>query len=227
MLVIACIGFILGLLIPVISGRFGKILPADPGMVLLRLWHRPRFPRVPEVYLTRRLMQKWMKLAAFSIGWGAFMACLFLVLKIYMPKPFFVWSCVFSVILGFCFVVDRLYCLLPDFFTIPLLGLGFAAAVFTPVIAPVDSVMGAGFGYMIATVSVLLLGLFRQAELGAGDVKLMAAVGAWLGVIGLNFALFLSFFLFAVQTVISKKKNGPYGPALGVAALVVLFMLYA
>ena len=44
MLFTVLFGSLIGLLLPSVAGRFGKILPADPGMVLLTLFHRPRFP---------------------------------------------------------------------------------------------------------------------------------------------------------------------------------------
>ena len=69
MLLLGLIGFIIGISIPAIGSRFGKILPADPGLVFLTIWHRPKFPKVHDVIRARRLHQKWKKLIYFSIGW--------------------------------------------------------------------------------------------------------------------------------------------------------------
>ena len=217
---------ILGACIPFIAGRFGKILPADPGVILLSLWHKPRFPKPDDVPHARLLHQKWMKLWSFSLFWGIVMLALFGVVRCYVPTSLVPWAMTFLFLVAFCIVVDAQYCLLPDFFTIPLLILGFGMAIFTDALTVKVAFSGAVFGYLLATVSVLIMGLFKQAEFGAGDVKMMTAVGAWLGVFGLNYALLLSFFLFAIQTLSLKRKAGPYGPALGIASILVFLMMY-
>ena len=226
MILLGLIGFIIGLTIPAISSRFGKILPADPGVILLSLWHKPHFPKIHDVIRVRRLHKKWMKLFYFSIGWGIIISGLFIISKLVLPESLLPWAYLFHVIIAFCIVIDSQYCLLPDFFTIPLLFLGFGMAAFTNNITPVDSVAGSCFGYLLATISVVVLGLFKRAEFGAGDVKMMTAVGAWLGAIGLNVSLFLSFFIFALYTALSRQNAGPYGPALGIAAIIILMFIF-
>ena len=66
MIEIILLGFILGFLMPITASRFGKVLPADPGMILLRLWHLPHFPKTGDVYRARLLRKKWMKLWGYS-----------------------------------------------------------------------------------------------------------------------------------------------------------------
>ena len=217
---------ILGACIPFIAGRFGKILPADPGVILLSLWHKPRFPKPDDVQRARLLHKKWMKLWAFSAFWGLVMLALYGITYCYIPSDLLPWGLIFLFLVAFCIVVDTQYCLLPDFFTIPLLVLGFGMAAYTDALSVQTAFSGAVFGYLLATISVLLMGLFRQVEFGAGDVKMMTAVGAWLGAFGLNYALLVSFFLFALQTVGLKRKVGPYGPALGIASILVFLIMY-
>ena len=220
------IEFIIGLLSPFISGRFGKILPTDPGHVLLWMWHRPRFPKVRDVNRSRQLYQKWTKLIYISITWGIVFGGLFYISHIFLPNNLSLWAYIFLTIIAFCIQIDSLYCLLPDFFTIPMLIIGFLFAVEENVISPLNSIIGSAFGYLIATLSVVLLGRNKQAEMGFGDVKMMAALGAWLGATGLNYTLVLSFFLFAIQVTLSKKRQGPYGPALGIAGVISFFLIY-
>ncbi len=227
MLLYISIGFLIGLLLPATSSRFGKILPADPGTIVLQLWHKPHFPKSRCVARNRLLYKKWKSLLLSSFLWGLSLAMLFGFSKLYLPADLAAWGCILSVIVGYCFVIDAMYCLLPDFFTIPLLILGFSMSVFSDSIPPQDSVIGAIFGYLIATVSVIVLGMRRRVEFGAGDTKMMAAIGAWLGILGLNFALVISFLFFAMQTGIQSKRAGAYGPALGLAGLITFFILYA
>lgn len=226
-MVLCLIGFLIGFLIPSISSRFGKILPADPGLVLLELIHFPRFPKVASVIHMRRLYQKWQKLLLYSCLWGISLSILFLFVQLFLPAIFVPWAVLFCIIISFCIVIDNLFCLLPDFFTLPLLIIGFAAAVFSPTIDVINSVLGASFGYLISVFAVLLLGFAKNAELGAGDVKMMTALGAWLGIPGLNFTFLLSFFLFVIPATIKLKNQGPYGPALGIAAIISLFIMYS
>ena len=227
MLIYILSGFLIGVLLPACASRFGKILPADPGTIVLQLWHKPVFPKSNNVARNRLFHQKWKKLILFSFLWGLTLSVVFAVSKIYLPSNLSVWGCILAVIVAYCFVVDAMYCLLPDFFTLPLLILGFAMASFSSVISPTSSAIGAGFGYLIAIVSVVLMGFNKRIEFGAGDAKMMAGIGAWLGIYGLNFALIISFFLFAIQTGLQAKREGAYGPALGLAGLITFFILYA
>lgn len=227
MFLFACIGFITGLLLPITAGRFGKILPADPGLVLLRLWHRPHFPRVMFAEQRRRLLNKWQKLGVISILWGLTIATLFVLSYHLIGGELAVWGGIFCALIGFCIFIDERYFLLPDFFTIPLLLLGIMMSCLCPETTPIAGITGAIFGYLIATISVLLLGLIERPELGAGDVKMMTALGAWLGVLGLNYTVLISFFLFAMPALCQSKRRGAYGPALGIAALITFFFIYA
>ena len=223
----AIVGFVLGLFIPAVAGRFGKILPADPGHILLNLWHRPHFPKVADVSRTHYLYRKWLELILYSLLWGGILAGLFVGTEFLLPQEIVPWAKVFMTIIGFCIPIDLKYCLLPDFFTLPLLILGFGAGVLMPILTPLDSFIGAAFGYFIAVVAVLFLGLFsHRSEIGFGDVKMMTGLGAWLGTLGLNFALMLSFFLFAIPATLYTQRRGPYGPALGIAAIIAFFFVY-
>jgi leader peptidase (prepilin peptidase)/N-methyltransferase len=72
--------------------------------------------------------------------------------------------------------------LLPDVLTLPLVIAGlFAAAVFDPE-QLADRAAGAALGYLLLlAVAVLYRRLRGRDGLGAGDAKLLAASGAWLG----------------------------------------------
>ena len=90
MIEIILLGFILGFLMPITASRFGKVLPADPGMILLRLWHRPHFPKTGDVYRARLLRKKWMKLWGYSVLWGVIMAVLFGLTPVFL-NPVGLW----------------------------------------------------------------------------------------------------------------------------------------
>lgn len=219
-------GFLIGLLLPAIAGRFGKILPADPGLVLLRLIHFPRFPRSQNRIHKLRFIKLWVKFVMATLFWGVFVASLFGASDLFILSSFSVWAKIFITIICLCIIVDHKYLLLPDFFTIPLLLLGWMMAVYTGFIPVEYSLAGAIFGYFVSTLSVFVMGLVRSPEFGCGDVKMVTALGAWLGIPGLNFTLILSFLIFALSASLSSRRSGPFGPALGLASLITLFIVF-
>lgn len=227
MLLAGVIGFVCGLILPLAGSRFGKVLPADPGLVFLRLWHRPRFPDVPDMARALRLRQKWRKLLLFSFLWGLALAGLFLASRFFIGGAAQYWVDVFCFIVCLSIIVDQQYFLLPDFLTLPLLLTGFASAIYGGLLPIEYSLFGVLFGYGVSVISVVVMGIFRRLEFGAGDVKMITALGAWLGAPGLNFTLLLSFFLFAARLFFHSRRHGAFGPALGVSALFVLFVIYA
>ena len=64
----------------------------------------------------------------------------------------------------------------------------------------------------------------NEIGLGGGDVKYLTAIGAFLGIWGVFFVMFLSsgmaLIVFIVRELISRKKHKiiPYGPFLAVSA---------
>lgn len=226
MLILILLGFFIGCLMPAIASRFGKILPADPGLILLKLGHRPHFPHSPNQAHRQLLRFMWIKFGIISVIWGFISATLFALNHILLSADLTVYADIFMVIVCLCILVDAMYFLLPDFFTLPLLLFGFLMLATTPGSSVLAGVGGAFFGYGIATLSVVLLGLFHPSELGAGDVKMMTALGAWLGVLGLSYTLLLSFLFFAIPAAAYARRSGAYGPALGWAAILTFFFTY-
>ena len=129
-------------------------------------------------------------------------------------------------------IIDLQHYLLPDNLTLPLMWLGLIAAHFHFI--PVgfsDAFLGAVFGYLsLWLVYWVFKLLFKKEGMGYGDFKLLAALGAWLGLGFLPFIIFISAFLGAIIGSIylwANKKNSqhpiPYGPYLVSAGLIVLF----
>lgn len=228
MILTLIIGLFLGLTIPVTASRFGKVLPADPGMVIATLWHKPCFPKTNNPTRQKQLKDKWMKMLYFSIGWGVVLSLLFVSAYCLFPNDMFYFACAFFYIVGMLMAVDHQYYLLPDFFTIPLLLLGLTAAFYieTPQLSFEAKLVGAWFGYALSTISVLLMYFFKKCEFGAGDVKMLTAFGAWFGVLALNIVVVLSFIFFAVMVMIKKKRADAFGPALGLAGIIGFFLVY-
>jgi len=92
-----------------------------------------------------------------------------------VPLPWHHWILLLSALAAACFF-DLLARRIPNWLTVGILGAGLAARVTAG--APADAALGlAGSGLGLA----LLFYPFAKRWVGGGDVKLLAAVGAWLG----------------------------------------------
>lgn len=123
--------------------------------------------------------------------------------------------------------------LLPDLLTLPLLWLGLLVnlnGVFVPL---QDAVLGAVAGYLLLWCVYWGFLLYTGREgMGQGDLKLLAALGAWLGWAALPWVLLISASLgLAVALalrVAARMKSGEalcFGPFLAVAGVLVLFAM--
>lgn len=124
-------------------------------------------------------------------------------------------------------VIDLDTYLLPDSITLPLLWVGLLFNMFTETVPLASAVSGAALGYCILWLIYQLFKLATGKEgMGYGDFKLLAAIGAWLGVASLfSVVLFASVsgiaFGLIIQSIRGKKKTDafPFGPCLVMGAL--------
>lgn len=120
---------------------------------------------------------------------------------------------------------------LPDLLTQPLVWLGLAASV-APLNWPVpvaDAVSGALLGYGVVGGLGALARLRAGAELGEGDAKLAAAIGAWLGIFGSVVALLLAAVAALAWLALgARARRGlSFGPFLAAAGLFVVALLWS
>lgn len=227
MILSGIVGFFLGVFLPAVASRFGKILPADPGLVLIELFHKPCFLRKSNSAWATKLEKKKRKFFAVSVCWAVVLSLLFMLnARLFEGEAFF-FACAFVYMVSALMSVDKMFFLLPDFFTIPLLVLGFCFVYFckTP-ISMAEAFAGAWYGYFVSVLAVVIMHFFSSAEFGAGDAKMLTGLGAWLGFVNLSYVLVLSFVFFLVEAIIHQKRAGPFGPALGSAALIIFFLMF-
>ncbi len=226
MIIFALWGVVFGFILPFIAGRFGKLVPADPGSIILRLFHFPKIPAKKDLqrYLLWQRLNK--KLYYWGVFWAIMCACLFTGVYLVIPPVLQTFSCVFIWVVCACMVIDALYWLLPDFFTLPLLMLGILFATKSSDFSLEMALTGAIGGYLVSVLSVMVLAFSPQKELGCGDVKMITALGAWLGIVGLSITLVLSFIFFVIFSILDLHKKGAYGPALGAAAIISFFLIH-
>lgn len=122
--------------------------------------------------------------------------------------------------------------LLPDRITLPLMwgGIFIALVRITP-LSLTESIIGVISGYLLLWTLFWVFKLATKKDgLGFGDLKLFAALGAWLGYQSLLFILLVASFLGAISGILqlffSKEENRvrffAFGPYLAFAAWIYL-----
>jgi leader peptidase (prepilin peptidase)/N-methyltransferase len=142
----------------------------------------------------------------------------------------------FGAIVLTCFLValsgiDLRTQLLPDQLTLPLLWLGLVASIDGLYLTSKPAVVGAIIGYLsLWSVWWLFKQLTGKEGMGHGDFKLLAALGAWVGLQGIVPTILLSSLVGAIVGSIWLAAKGrdratpiPFGPYLAAAGWIVFF----
>ncbi len=151
-------------------------------------------------------------------------------------RPFFLWAgAPLTTLLLAVSLIDAKHQIIPDVLSLGLLGAGLLLSPWNPLLgtAPLPRLLWAGagvlagFGLMLA-VAFLGRALWKKDALGGGDVKLMAALGAFLGWGGVLATLALGSFLGTLWAAalfsLKKLRRGsylPFGPFLALAAWIL------
>lgn len=219
-------GLVFGSFIPYISRRFAKFMPATFGYALFRIF-------TPGKAVARRkktdLRYKNLRRAFFmrSLVWGAGTALLsFAAITFFAPGTagwslYFIWS------LLLLSEIDMRMELLPDILTVPLLIIGFCFAVFNGSWAGIgESAVGAVGGYFIPALASLTLIWKNKDVFGGGDIKLLAGIGAWLGLENMLYVIIVSSILFLIYALVNRQRQGAFGPSIAAAAIIVAFFTF-
>jgi leader peptidase (prepilin peptidase)/N-methyltransferase len=144
-----------------------------------------------------------------------------------------VLACFFSAILLALAWTDAETFLLPDALTQALLWVGLVASAMSLSLTPlVESLAGAVFGYGILwVVSWLFQALTGKEGMGQGDLKLLAGLGAWVGIWSLLPLILLASVSGLIFGVIQKMRgqlgdNGhfAFGPFLAISGFACFFL---
>ena len=228
-------GFIFGCLIPYVARRVGKAMPATAGYIILQIF-------MPGKHLARNKLQNnphyaelFKRYVMRSIGWGIFTAALTYMFGTMFASHFIYYHLAFLWIMLLLIEIDKRFMLLPDTFTITLLILGFAYAAFrgpwivdaTPEFLSYaqQSALGAIFGYALPIIASMALVWKYPDAFGGGDIKLLAAIGAWTGPEMISYVILGSCIFFAVSCLIHHRRVGPFGPAIIYATLLLIVLL--
>jgi len=141
------------------------------------------------------------------------------------------WFILITFILPIIFIdIDER--LIPDRFSIGLIVIGFALSFFDPGIKWHESlagiVVGGGILYLVAELYYRATG---RDGMGGGDIKLMAGIGALMGWYPVIIVIFLSSIIGSLYGIFmmaffkrSRLTEIPFGPFIGVAALIYYFL---
>jgi len=142
----------------------------------------------------------------------------------------------FGAVLFTCFLVslagiDLRTRLLPDQLTLPLLWLGLIASVENLFVGQKAALLGVMAGYFsLWSVYWVFKQLTGKEGMGYGDFKLLAAIGAWVGLKGILPTILISSVVGAVIGSIWLYTKGrdrstqiPFGPYLAIAGWIAFF----
>ena len=216
--------FLFGIFVPAIASRYPKSYASDWGEWLFFLWHKPHFPHSDKIERVRLLKKKWQKMLFFSLFWGVCLTALFVTVDLFAPQNARCWAKVFMCLMALLSAVDQQYFLLPDILTVPLIFLGFGYALWADVIPPAQSFFGACYGFFMPAAAVLVSSKFLKNAFGGGDVKMLAGLGAWVGMLPLCVVLMISIISFVFCAALTGRRAGAYGPHLALGGIIVLFL---
>ena len=225
------IGFAFGFAIPYLARRFSKFMPATFGYALYRILKQNK--SVSKQKRKQNLKYKKIRHKYFmrSLGWGICTSAILFLISQTLPDTEKPWLSFFVIILLILMEIDKRMFLLPDILTVPLLIVGFLYASlsggllgYDTVSAAENSSLGAVAGYFIPVIASLFLIKKYPDAFGGGDIKLLAAVGAWMGIINIPYIVLLSCLIFATTCFINKQRQGAFGPAIVLSTLIILFL---
>ncbi len=223
-MIYALCGFLLGIFIPYMARRYARFAPSTLAEGIYA-WLRPIksasavVRRRHSLYLRRRQVLYYRSvmfglLSALLFGWAS-------VHGFIAVELFFIWA---LLLLG---EIDYKTQMLPDMITVPLLVVGFLSSVlWGHWIVPAESAFGAVVGYFLPVIAALLIIWKRPNAFGGGDVKLLTAIGAWLGVESVIAVVLTACVLFGGYALLCHKRAGAFGPALSAAAIIVAFYVF-
>ena len=227
-------GFIFGCLIPFLARRLGKLASYASGYVWLKVFFPSHIMPFRKLKENPQYMRLFYRYVMRSFGWGVFCGALTWVFVECFDNLYSAWYLAFLWILLLLIEVDKRFMLLPDVLTVPLLILGFGYASLNgnwlvpiePEIMSIsfNSFLGATFGYVMPTVASMFIAWKYPDAFGGGDIKLLAAIGAWVGFEAISYIILLSCAIFGVSCLIAKRRADAFGPAIVYATLILLIL---
>ena len=124
--------------------------------------------------------------------------------------------------------IDIDFQIIPDQISVPLIFIGFIFSLFSNGYTGfVSDFKESLIGIVVGGGSLLIVSIISKGGMGGGDIKLNAAVGAFLGWKSSLLTIFIGSLIGSIVGIIILKKTGnrkiPFGPFLSIGALICLF----
>lgn len=140
-------------------------------------------------------------------------------------------QCVFALVMVWggiaLFMIDLDTMLLPDSIVLPGIWIGLVGAYFGIFSTLDNALIGACAGYLAFAIPAWLFSVITgRSGMGAGDFKLLALFGAWLGWQALPIIVLLSAVSGSIIGLIAVRRGGepyPFGPFIIVAGFLAMF----
>lgn len=159
---------------------------------------------------------------------GLFAVCIYLNYGLTLSGLIYYVFIVALMVLTF---IDIDHQILPDSITLPGIPIFFLASFVMPEITYKQSLLGlaVGGGILLLIGWVYLL-LTRKEGMGGGDIKLLAMIGALLGIKGVFFTIFVASCVGTLVGLVLMLRSGkgmklavPFGPFLSIGAILYVF----
>lgn len=228
-------GFLFGCFIPYFARKIGKLFSFTMGYVLLKIFVPTHYMPWCKLKNNPQYMYLFSRYMMRSLGWGIFTAAMSYIFWICFGPLHQCFYIVFLWILLLLVEIDKRFMLLPDVLTVPLLILGFVYASVggswlisddLPMLSLAQSsAFGAAIGYLMPVIASMAIVWKYPDAFGGGDIKLLCAIGAWVGAANIPYILLGSCLIFVCSCLINKQRIGPFGPAIVYAALLFCIFL--
>ncbi len=169
--------------------------------------------------------------------WGFGYLILFSILEylapLYINKSYPLYLLFIALfLLGFSANIDSKCRLIPDIITFPLLMVSILISVyntkneiFSPIfISSFDSIFSAIAGYILCFALALMFYFKNPYSFGGGDVKLISAISALIGIVNLSWILIFSFIFSVIFLVTKKEKYLALAPLVFYSFIIWLFL---
>ena len=213
--------FVFGLFIPYASRRFAKFMPATFAGAMIELFRPEKkgkgYRRHP---LYRKLLGRSVLCGFAAAGLTGFAVQHFGTLG---------FGFLMCYVLGLLLLaeIDYRTFVLPDILTIPLLLLGLLVAVLNVgFITAEESILGAVVGYVLPVLVSFLIVWRNKEAFGGGDIKLLSAIGAWLGIEGLLYVVASASVLGLFYGLARRQRSLAFGPMIALSGILVAFFLF-
>ncbi|MCP3921989.1 MAG: prepilin peptidase, partial [Desulfobacterales bacterium] len=149
--------------------------------------------------------------------------------KFGITYDFFIYVAFFSILIVVSFI-DFEHGIIPNIISIPSIPIFIALSLISERIDIVDSLTGSITGFSILFLIFAFYYLLTKKEgMGIGDVKLIALIGAAVGLKGILFTIFISSivgtlygFILMIFNRKGFKSSIPFGPFLSIGAIIYI-----